>query len=126
MTNLPNINIETAEDAEKLAQEIERYDAALKLMKDKLKAFVKLNGPVKANGKVWDNMKSSSWHFEPDNLKALAGMMAFEGINPFEYLTLSAAALRKLKWSEEVISHYGVKKPGSESFRSVKEENYNQ
>lgn len=112
------------EDAIALAKEIERYEAAVKIMKDKLKAYVKLNGPVKANGKVWDFMTSYSWEFEPDSLKALAGMMTLSEINPFEYLNLSSTAIKKLKWSDELLSQYGKKVPSSSSFRSVKEENY--
>lgn len=112
------------EDAVALAKEIERYEAALKIMKEKLKAFVQLNGPVQANGKVWDFIPSSTWKFSAEQLKALAGMMVFEGLNPYDYLSLSSNAIKKLKWSEEILSHYGEKEAGKPSFRSVKIENY--
>lgn len=112
------------EDAVALAQQLERYEQAVKLMKDKLKAYVELNGPVTANGKVWDYFTSSSWQFEPDRLKVLAGMIAVDGLNPFEYLSLSSAALKKLKYTDEMLNQYGTKKQGSKSFRSVKVENY--
>lgn len=114
----------TLEDAKELAQEVDRYEAALKLMKAKLKAFVELQGPVEANEKVWDFQPSSSWSFAPDQLKVLAGMIAFDKKNPFEYLTLSATSIKKLKWSDETLSHYGEKVAGSSSFRAVKVENY--
>jgi hypothetical protein len=114
----------TVEDAALLAQEIDRYDAALKAMKNKLKAFVEINGAVEANGKVWDFQPSSSWSFEPEQLKVLAGMIVFDKKDPFEFLTLSATAIKKLKWSDEVLSHYGEKKAGTSSFRAVKIENY--
>lgn len=112
------------EDAIALAQQIERYEQALKLLKDKLKAYVELNGPVTANGKVWDYFGSTSWNFSPENLKALCGMMAIDGINPFELLSLSAAALKKTGFSEEMLSHYGTRKEGNKTFRSVKVQNY--
>jgi hypothetical protein len=112
------------EDAIAIAQSIERGEQAIKLMKDKLKAYVELNGPVKANGKVWDYFQSSSWEFEAQQLKVLAGMMAVDGLNPYEYLSLSSSALKKLRYSDETLSHYGKIKQGNKSFRSVKEENY--
>ena len=118
------VNEFTMEDAVELAKEVERYEAALKIMKDKLKSFVQLSGPVHANGKVWDFMPSYSWQFEPDSLKALAGMMVLDGLNPYEYLNLSSSAIKKLKWTDEVLSHYGKKAESSKTFRSVKEENY--
>lgn len=112
------------EDAVALAQQLERYEQAVKLMKEKLKAYVELNGPVTANGKVWDYFYSSSWEFQPDRLKVLAGMIAVDGLNPFEYLSLSSSALKKLNYPDEMLSQYGNKKQGSKSFRSVKVENY--
>lgn len=112
------------EDAMALAQQVERYEKALKLMKDKLKAYVELHGPVTANGKVWDYFQSTSWKFEADRLKAMAGMMAVDGINPFQYLTLPNPSIKSLGWSDETLSHYGTKEPGSKSFRSVLAENY--
>lgn len=114
----------TVEDAEALAKELERYEATVKLIKEKLKAFVTLQGPIEANGKVWDFQPSSSWDFEPEQLKVLAGMIAFEGKDPFEFLTLSATAIKKLKWSDETLAHYGEKKATNSSFRAVKSENY--
>jgi hypothetical protein len=114
----------TLEDAVEIAQTIERYEAAISQLKDKLKAYVELNGPVKANGKVWDFFYSTSWEFAPDRLKAMAGMMVIDGFNPFELFTLSSSAIKKLGWSEEILLQYGKKVQKSKSFRSVKAENY--
>lgn len=114
----------TKEDAVALAQEVERYEAAVKIMKGKLKAFVELQGSVEANGKVWDFQPSSSWTFRPEQLKVLAGMIAFDDKDPFEFLTLSAQSIKKLKWSDEILAHYGEKVAGTSSFRAVKSENY--
>jgi len=112
------------EDAIALAQELDRYEATVKLIKDKLKAFVTLNGPIEANGKVWDFQPSSSWKFTSENLKVLSGLIAFEGKNPFDYLTLSSTAIKKLNWTDEILAMYGTKEAGSSSFRAVKKENY--
>lgn len=113
------------EDAVAIAQQLERYEQTVKLLKDKLKAYVELNGPVQANGKVWDFFTSApSWEFEAERLKILAGMIAVDGNNPFDYLSLSSAALKKLNYSEAMLSQYGKQKPGNKSFRSVKAENY--
>lgn len=114
----------TEEDAIALSQELERYEAAVKLMKEKLKAYVLLNGPVEANGKVWDFQPSSSWSFNAEQLKVLAGMIAFEQKDPYEFLTLSSNAIKKLKWSDEILSMYGTKEAKNSSFRAVKIENY--
>lgn len=126
-TQIKNISTDqmNLEDAVALAQQLERYEQAVKLMKEKLKAYVELNGPVQANGKVWDFFySSSSWEFEPDRLRTLAGMIAVDGHNPFEFLSLSSSALKKLKFSDELLSQYGSKKQGNKSFRNVKVENY--
>lgn len=112
------------EDAVALAQDLERYEQAVKVLKDKLKAYVELNGPVSANNKVWDFFESSSWEFEPDRLKALAGMMAIDGHNPFQYLTLSSSSLKKLNFTDEMLTQYGEKRSKSKTFRSVLAKNY--
>lgn len=126
MNNLATKKIEefVQEDAIALAQQVDRYEQALKLMKDKLKAFVQLNGPVESNGKVYDLFPSYSWEFEADKLKAMSGMMVIDGLNPFEFLSLSSSSLKKLKWSDELLNQYGTRKESSKSFRSVKVENY--
>lgn len=126
MNNLATQKIDelVQEDAIALAQQVDRYEQALRLMKEKLKAFVQLNGPVEANGKVYDFFPSYSWEFESDKLKAMSGMMVIDGLNPFEYLSLSSTNLKKLKWSDDLLGQYGQRKESSKSFRSVKAENY--
>jgi hypothetical protein len=124
-TQIKNTEEMHVEDAIALAQQIDRTKQALKLLEDKLKAYVELNGPVNANGKVWDYFHSSTWNFAPDRLKALCGMLAIDGFNPFELLNLSATALKKTGYSDDLLSQYGEKKQGNKSFRSVKAENYN-
>jgi len=108
------------EDATELAYFIERQEQGLKLMKEKLKAFVKLNGPVETNEKVWDFVPSTSWDFSPEAYSDMAAGIAVEGKNPFMYFSLGAKGIEKLGWDESVLSLYGTKKAGSPTFKGVK------
>lgn len=112
------------EDAVSLAMQIDRYEQGLKLMKDRLKKFVELNGPVTANGKVWDFHQSTSWNFDAEGLKNLAGMMTIDNLNPYEYFSLPSASLKKLRYSDELLAHYGTQKLGSKTFKSLLAKNY--
>jgi len=98
------------EEAVRLALEIERYEAALKQMKDRLKEYVAANGRLVAGDKVWDFYPVDSWKFEPDKLKELAMGIAMDGKDPWEYLSLSASALKSLGMTEAELSQYGSKK----------------
>ncbi|GGK22576.1 hypothetical protein GCM10010965_14360 [Caldalkalibacillus thermarum] len=102
--------VETVEEAVQLANEIERLEAVLKSMKAQLKAFVDENGPVETHDAVWGYTVSVSWVFEPESLKELAQELAVEGENPWQYLSLSATAIKKLGWDESVLSRYGKKR----------------
>ncbi|MFS0783482.1 hypothetical protein [Bacillus sp. 1P06AnD] len=127
MMNNTNQKVEKmqVEDAVAIAQQLERYEQAVKQMKEKLKAYVELNGPIEANGKVWDHFVSAStWEFSAERLKILAGMIAVDGLNPFDYLSISAKDLKRLNYSDQMLSQYGSQKTGNKSFRSVKAENY--
>ena len=103
-------NALTQEEAVKLALEIERTEAALKQMKSRLKEYVDANGPLQAGDKVWDYYSSVSWEFEPAKLKELAVSIAAEGRNPWEYLSLTASAIKTLGWDEAALSSFGTKK----------------
>jgi hypothetical protein len=103
-------NVLSHEEAVKLALEIERYEAALKQMKDRLKEFVTANGRLTAGDKAWDFYPSESWEFEPARLKELAMGIAMDGKDPWEYLSLSASALKSLDMTDAELSQYGKKK----------------
>lgn len=92
------------------ALEVERLEAAIKLMKADLKEWVEANGPLTAGDKVWDFNISVSWEFSPEKLKELSQLIVIDAKNPWDYLTLPAASLKKLNWDENVLSQYGVKK----------------
>jgi|SRR5690606_26266634 len=103
-------NILTQEEAVKLALEIERAEAALKQMKNRLKEYVDANGPLQAGDKMWDYYPTVTWEFEPDKKKELAVAIAAEGKNPWEYLTFPASAIKSLGWTEESLLAYGSPK----------------
>lgn len=103
-------NVLSQEEAVKLALEIERHEAAVKQMKDRLREYVTTNGRLIAGDKVWDFYPSESWKFEPAKLKELAMGIAMDGKDPWEYLSLSASALKSLGMTETELSQYGTKK----------------
>lgn len=112
-------------DVMEIAQNIERYENAVKQMKAKIRAYVELHGPIRANGKVWDLFEGSpKWTFEPEKLRELAMDITINQKNPWEYLSLSNKDIEILSYSEEVLLQYGIKKPGSKTFRAVQEKNY--
>lgn len=102
--------VHTIDQAVQLANEIERMEAALKSMKQQLKCFVDENGPIYTRDRVWDYTSSVQWKFGADDLKNMAQDLVLDGVNPWELLTLSAASLKKLGWTEETLSRYGTKK----------------
>jgi hypothetical protein len=103
-------NVLTQEEAVKIALEIERYEAALKQMKDRLKEYVNANGSLTAGDKVWDFFPTETWEFEAAKLKELAVGIAMDGKDPWEYLSISAAALKALGMTEAELNQYGIKK----------------
>jgi hypothetical protein len=102
--------IKTMQEAIELAAEIERMDAALKLLKSELKGFVDRNGAIETDDKVWNYTTAVSWDFGEQGLKDMAESIALEGLNPWELMTLSPASIKKLGWSEEVLLNFGQKK----------------
>lgn len=112
--------VPTKEQAVKTALEIERTEAALTQMKAELKAYVEANGALEAGDKKWDFYPSYSWEFVADKLKELAVSITIEGENPWDFLTLPAASIKKLGWDELTLSRYGSKVESSKSFKSKK------
>ncbi|SHN86455.1 MULTISPECIES: hypothetical protein [Desulfitobacterium] len=103
-----------------IANEIERYESALKTMKDLLKEFVEKTGlPVDTGEKVWDFSVSTSWDFTGDKLKDLSAEILMMGYNPWEYLKLGSKEIEKLNLSEAILKKYGASKT-SKRFTSKK------
>ena len=100
----------TMDEAVRLALEIERTEAALKQMKNRLKEYVDLHGALVAGDKRWDYYPTVTWEFDPDKKKELAVAIAAEGKNPWDYLSVSATAIKSLGWPEEALLAYGSQK----------------
>ncbi|MBY9079543.1 hypothetical protein KIH86_03860 [Paenibacillus sp. HN-1] len=100
----------TAEEAVKVAGEVERLEAAVKQLKADLKVYVDQNGSLQAGDKIWGYSTTSSWDFDPQRLRELAMGIAVEGKNPWELLSLPADSLKKLGWDEAALLKYGTKK----------------
>lgn len=102
--------IETMNEAINLANEVERIEAVLKVMKDQMKAYVQKNGPIETESVIWDFNESVSYSFNPDQLKNIAENIVLEGENPWALLSISSSNLKKLGWSDSFINQLGQKK----------------
>lgn len=120
--SLPNPKDMTMEDAQALAEKIAFIEAGVKKMKEHLKMYVELNGPVEIGEVVWDKHPSQSWKWTVEAKRSFAEMIAIEGMNPWDYLSFSAGDLKKLGWNEEVLSQYAERKI-SHTFKSKKKDN---
>lgn len=102
--------IKTLDEAVQVANEIERLESAVKLLKDELRAYVREHGEVDTGEKVWRFQQSVSWDIPPEKLKEVARLIALDGRNPWEYLNITPAKVRSLDWSDETLSEYGEKR----------------
>lgn len=102
--------IETMNEAINLANEVERIEAVLKVMKDQMKAYVQKNGPIETDSVIWDFNESVSYSFNPDQMKNIAENIVLEGENPWALLSISSSNLKKLGWSDSFINQLGQKK----------------
>lgn len=103
-------DIYTMEEAVKVAVKVERMEAALKELKSELKTFVEREGSIETGEKVWAYSTYTSWEFDQTGLAELADQLAIEGINPWEIMTIPAAELRKIGWSDDMLAQFGQKK----------------
>ncbi|OEC01293.1 hypothetical protein EYB33_12050 [Lysinibacillus sphaericus] len=102
--------IETMNEAINLANEVERIEAVLKVMKDQMKAYVQKNGPIETDSVIWDFNESVSYSFNPEQMKNIAENIVLEGENPWALLSISSSNLKKLGWSDSFINQLGQKK----------------
>ena len=114
-----SMEIKNDGDARAVGAEVIRLEAALGMMKDQLKAWVKQNGDVIIDDSAFSYVPSCSWNIEPEMLYELCAQLHDEGVNVFEYLTLTAANLKKIGISEERVKLFGKKKV-SKNFKLVK------
>lgn len=109
----------TIAEAQRLAAEVLRLEATLDAMKDALKEYVQIQGPVVVGDQEWAMRPSVSWNFGPQQKARMAEDMLAGGLNPWEYFTVGSAQLKKLKWPEERLEQYG-EKDITHSFRRAK------
>jgi len=100
----------TQQEAINLANEIERYESALKKMKEDLKTYVTVNGPIDTGENIWAFADSVSWKFAPDRLKDLAAEILLMGHNPWNYLKLGSPEIKALCLTDDVLKQYGTSK----------------
>jgi len=113
------LNIEDCADARKLATEVIRLEAALDDMKGKLKEWVKNNGDVSIGDSAFAFVPSVSWSIGAEKLYDLCSELHDNGIDVFQYLTLTAANLKKIGVTDDQLLLYGKQKT-SKTFRLVK------
>lgn len=113
------ITIQTEEQAQALATEIMQLEATVKQLKDQLKEYVDQHGTLQAGGIEWGYRDSISWKIRVENMKEFMQLVAIEGFNPFELISVSATNLKKLGWNDETLGRIADKKVTS-SFRSTK------
>ena len=92
----------------KTAQEIVRLEAVIKKKKDDLKSYVEENGTLIAGGKIWSISESESVKLTAVQKQAVATALAMDGVNAWDYLSISATDLKKCGWNTERIKQYGT------------------
>ncbi|MBM7716065.1 hypothetical protein JOC94_003076 [Bacillus thermophilus] len=107
--NITNQQTMTLEEAVKLANEIERIEAAAKQMKADLRKYVEQNGPVETADTIWNVNEAVSYKFDARQLKEVAQHIALGGDNPWDYLGITASNLKKLEWDEAFLAKLGQK-----------------
>ncbi len=117
--NVAPVRVDDRVDAERVAAEVIRLEAALADMKDNLKAWAKENGGISVGDSTFDFVPSVSWNIGAGKLYELCAELHDAGIDAFEYLTLTASNLKKIGIDEEKLTNYGKKKI-SKTFRLVK------
>ena len=117
--NVDPVRVDDKIDAERVAAEVIRLEAALSDMKDNLKAWVKENGGISVGDSTFDFVPSVSWNIGAKKLYELCAELYDAGIDAFEYLTITASNLKKIGIDEEEMATYGKKKI-SKTFRLVK------
>ena len=117
--NVEPIKIDDKADAERVAAEVIRLEAALDEMKSKLKEWAKDNGGIAVGDSTFDFVPSISWNIGAEKLYELCAELYDAGIDAFEYLTLTASNLKKMGVDDVKLAVYGKKKV-TKTFRLVK------
>ncbi len=116
--DIPDI-IRDQEKAVALGREILRLERRADILKGRLRAWVKSNGPVTVGSRQFRIVPSQYWKWPQGSLKNAVAAMEQEGIDPFTVLSLTSAGLKKLNWDEERIRTLGATLQSREDFRHV-------
>lgn len=86
-------------EAEILAHQIERMEIIVKQAKGNLRKFMEANEGIQISGgtHTWSLGDNVTWEFTGQSLEQLAKIMAIEGINPYEMMTINNKA-KKVDW----------------------------
>lgn len=117
--NFDAVKLDDRADAERVAAEVIRLEAAMDDMKDKLKAWAKENGDIAVGDAAFSFVPSVSWSIGADKLYELCAELHDAGVDVFQYLTLTAANLKKLGVGDDKLAIFGKKKV-SKTFRLLK------
>lgn len=111
--------------AVEVASEVFRLKTATKLLEERLKVFVKQNGPVRVGKREFCFAPSRYWSFSGDGLKKAFDKMKKGGVDPFGVLSLTAKGLNKLNWGESEIKALGGSLRTTMNFKDVAAEEDN-
>ena len=112
--------IASQQQAEAMAGEVLRLDAAASAMKEALKGWVKTSRqPVQLPGGCFRFIPATSWVFSESGLQNLCERIRSSGENYWRYLSIGAAQLKKLGLEDAELILYGKRKH-SETFRFIR------
>lgn len=119
-TKISPITVTDHAAAVKLATEVIRLESALGDYKESLKAWAKANGDIVVGDAAFSFVPSVSWGFSSEQLYDLCAELHDQGIDVFQYLSLTAANLKKIGVGDDRLSQFGKKKV-TNTFRLMKQ-----
>ena len=112
--------IASQQQAEELAGDVLRLEAAASAMKEALKDWVKESGQtVCLPGGSFRFVPTLAWNFSEDGLQNLCARINGMGLNMWQYLSIGSVQLKKLNLDDQDLLLYGKKKK-TETFRFIK------
>lgn len=116
--NIPDM-LKDYEEAAGVGAEIFRLETATTALKEKLKLFVKNNGPVVVGKREFVLAPNKYWSFNGDGLEKAFNKMKLAGVDPFSIMSLTAKGLNKLNWNEADIKALGGNMRTTINFKDV-------
>ena len=113
------VKIDDEVDAQRVAAEVIRLESATSEMKEHLKAWAKEHGAIAIGDSSFEFVPSISWNIDAEKLYDLCSELHDRGLDVFQYLTLTAANLKKMGVTDAQLQLYGKQKT-TKTFRLVK------